>query len=132
MAEIIEVPIETSETIAEEIPETEPKPEPASKPKPKPKGRPRGALGQKKKETIAVNDVPQKAHKKKTKPPPPSEYESEEEEAPPPKRKRIQQQVYEPDNRAIAAEVLHMLSNRYLDRSAAKREKYRSWFSNPY
>ena len=45
---------------------------------------------------------------------------------PPPKKRRsvpLQQAiVYEPDNRAIAAEVLAMLSTRHLDSSAAKRE----------
>ena len=121
MSEIIEVPINS-----DEIPEIiEPEPEP-TKPKPRPKGRPKGALGKKK--TIAVSEVPQK--KKKPKPPP---SESEEEEVTPPRQRKKQQplpQVYEPpDTTAIAAQVLHMLSNRHLDRSAAKREKYRTWFA---
>ena len=29
----------------------------------------------------------------------------------------------------IASEVINMLSNRHLDRSNLKREKYRSWFN---
>ncbi len=122
MAEIIEIPI-NSEEISEQVTESDPLPEAAPKPKPKPKGRPKGAVGKKKKEPV---DEPQKKPKK-TKAPPPSESE---EEAPP--RKRVQQPVCQPDNRAIAAEVLHMLSSRHLDRTAAKRDKYRSWFSNPY
>ena len=123
MAEIIEVPI-NSEEIPEipEIQETVTEPDPPA-PKPKPKGRPKGAIG-KKKEPV---DEPQKKPKKTR--PPPSECESEEEA---PRRKKVQQPVYQPDNRAIAAEVLHMLSSRHLDRTAAKRDKYRSWFSNPY
>ena len=119
MAEIIEVPI-NSEGIPE-IPESDPLPDPPA-PKAKPKGRPKGAVGKKKKEPV---DEPQKKPKK-IRPPPPSESEEEA-----PRRKKVQP-VYEPDNRAIAAEVLHMLSSRHLDRTAAKRDKYRSWFSNPY
>ena len=126
MAEIIEVPINSDEIpeIAEPaVTESDPQPEPAPKPKPKPKGRPKGAVGKKKKEPV---DEPQKKPKKKARPPPSSESEEEA-----PRRKKVQP-VYEPDNRAIAAEVLHMLSSRHLDRTAAKRDKYRSWFSNPY
>ena len=38
---------------------------------------------------------------------------------------------YEPmDTRQIAAEVLHLLSNRHMERSEARRAKYRSWFQN--
>ena len=123
MAEIIEVPI-NSEEIPEipEIQETVTESDPPA-PKPKPKGRPKGAIGKKKKEPV---DEPQTKPKKKTRPSPPSESEEEA-----PRRKKVQP-VYEPDNRAIAAEVLHMLSSRHLDRTAAKRDKYRSWFSNPY
>ncbi len=130
MSEIVEVPINSEEI--PEIIEPEPEPEP-TKPKPRAKGRPKGALGKKKKEVIRVNDVPKK--KKKTKVISPSESEEEEMEVPPSRRRRIQQPVpqvspvYEPpDTTAIAAQVLHMLSNRHLERSAAKREKYRSWF----
>ena len=129
MSEIVEVPL-NSEEIPEIIePEPEPEPEPTPKPKPRAKGRPKGALGKKKTNKIPVNDVPQK--KKKAKVITPSE--SEEEEIRPPRQRKQQQpvpQAYEPpDTTAIAAQVLHMLSNRHLERSAAKREKYRSWFS---
>ena len=131
-SEIVEIPItEINSEEPQEIPEN---PEPAPKPKPKPKGRPKGSLGKKKQEET-TDDVSHKTpKKKKTKPPPPSE--SEEEEKPSPKRRRAtprpQPVVYEPpDTRTIAAEVLAMLSNRHLDRSAAKREKYRSWLANP-
>ncbi len=127
---IEEIPIDESEQIteSEQIAEAEQIAEPEVKPKPRAKGRPKGALGKKKK----VDDVPQK---KKPKPPP---SESEEEEEPQPRKKqKVQREPspdsrssYEPpDSRLIAAEVLQLLSNRHIDRSAAKREKYRSWFN---
>ncbi len=137
---IEEIPIEENapreispEEIASEIPEPEAQ---IPKPKPKAKGRPKGSLGKKKKEQ--GDDVPQKIQKQKAKPQPPSESE-EEEPQPKKKRKVVQREpspdsrsVYEPpDTRVIAAEVLQLLSNRHLDRSTAKREKYRSWFANP-
>ena len=64
------------------------------------------------------------------------EEESEEEAPPPPKKKRapVRQmsqdslQPEPPDTRQIAAEVLHLLSNRHVERAQAKRDKYRSWF----
>ncbi len=125
-SEIVEIPI--AEIKTEETQEIQENCEPAPKPKAKPKGRPKGSLGKKKTEEA----TPKKTPKKKVKIPPPSE--SEQEEEPPPKRRRATPQpvVYEPpDTRAIAAEVLSMLSTRHLDRTAAKREKYRSWFANP-
>ena len=64
------------------------------------------------------------------------EEESEEEAPPPPKLKRAPSrqmsqdslQPEPPDTRQIAAEVLHLLSNRHVERAQAKRDKYRSWF----
>ncbi len=135
--EIVEVPIEVSENI--DIPEAVPEPQPKAKPKAK-RGRPPGSLN-KKKVTVEIDDIPQKEKKKaskKPKVPPPCEAEEDDESispSPPPKKRRAQQQqpVHEPpDSRAIAAEVLHMLSTRHLDSKAAKREKYRSWFTNHY
>ncbi len=129
MSEIVEVPINSDEIPEIIQPEPEPEPEPIPKQKPRPKGRPKGALGKKKTNKIPVNDVPQK--KKNAKVITPSE--SEEDEVTPPRERKQQQpvpQAYEaPDTAAIAAQVLHLLSNQHLDRSAAKREKYRSWFS---
>ena len=125
-AEIVEIPI--ADVDAEEPPAPPEIVEPA--PQAKKRGRPKGSKN-KKEETPAV---PKPRKKIKIASPP---SESEEEEKPPPKRRRVAAPqptppVYEPpDTRAIAAEVLTMLANRHVDRSAAKREKYRSWFANP-
>ena len=61
-----------------------------------------------------------------------------EEETPPPRKRRAPRHVAEesqdsvspepPTTRDIADEVLSLLSNRHVERSAAKRDKYRSWF----
>ncbi len=127
-SKIVEIPIEIKTEDTQEIPGNC---ELAPKPKAKPKGRPKGSLGKKQTEEATPKTTP----KKNVKIHPPSE--SDEEEEPPPKRRRAipqpQPVVSEPpDTRAIAAEVLAMLSHRHLDLSAAKREKYRSWFANPY
>ncbi len=136
-AEIVEIPI--AEIDAEDPPAQPETVEPA--PQAKKRGRPKGSKN--KKEEAPAAPKPRKKVKIAA---PPSE--SEEEEEPPPKRRRaaaprphgsiaagLQSShpvVYEPpDTRAIAAEVLTMLSNRHADRSAAKRDKYRSWFANP-
>ena len=69
---------------------------------------------------------------KKTKPKPKpkvqEEYSESEEEY---EEHRQQQQQPAYNTRNIASEVISMLSNRHLDRSNAKREKYRSWFQTP-
>ncbi len=124
-AEIVEIPI--AEIDAEDPPAQPETVEPA--PQAKKRGRPKGSKN--KKEEAPAAPKPRKKVKIAA---PPSE--SEEEEEPPPKRRRAAAPqppvVYEPpDTRAIAAEVLTMLSNRHADRSAAKRDKYRSWFANP-
>jgi hypothetical protein len=123
--EIVEIPI--ADANAEEAPAPPEIVEPA--PQAKKRGRPKGSKN-KKEETPVVP----KARKKIKIVSPPSESE---EEQPSPKRRRVAAPqptppVYEPpDTRAIAAEVLTMLANRHVDRSAAKREKYRTWFANP-
>jgi len=72
-------------------------------------------------------------------PPPSEEIEPIElqGELPPPRRRHPSPQGESAssespamDTRAIAAEVLHLLSNRHVERSQAKRAKYRSWFQN--
>ena len=123
--EIVEIPI--ADANAEEAPAPPEIVEPA--PQGKKRGRPKGSKN-KKEETPVVP----KARKKIKIVSPPSESE---EEQPSPKRRRVAAPqptppVYEPpDTRAIAAEVLTMLAHRHVDRSAAKREKYRTWFANP-
>ena len=114
---IDEVPIENSdqpveveeEHVVVDVPVVEPK---------KQRGRPKGTVKPKKEEPKA------KVKPKKIPKPKKIQYaseESEEEEIVPP--------VF--DTRAIASEVISMLSNRHMDRSNQKREKYRSWFDNP-
>ena len=127
MAEIEEVPIEVEGAVsaepsvsssAERAVEDGIEVKPPEAPAPKKRGRPKGA----------VNKKP----KPKARPPTP---ESDEETPdPPPVRRRNDPTPREdsvsppPDTRAIAAEVLHLLSNRHVERTNAKREKYRSWF----
>ena len=123
--EIVEIPI-AEDVDAEEPPAPPEIVEPA--PQAKKRGRPKGSKN--KKEETPV--VPKPRKKIKIASPP-----SESEENPSPKRRRVAAPqptppVYEPpDTRAIAAEVLTMLAHRHVDRSAAKREKYRTWFANP-
>ena len=146
MAENIqEVPIDAESAPVQEEPVVEVPAEPA----PKKRGRPPGA---KNKPKAAAKAEARPAPAKEPSPPkrkprkaPPPESESEEEEPPPKSAKRgsgaaqrrarsvpeapSQDSVSpEMDTRAIAAEVLHLLSNRHVERAAQKREKYRSWF----
>ena len=128
MSNIEEVPIVESEAIPEEV--TEPveniaEPE-ATEPTPKKKGRPKGST---KKKTVVREPTPEPQPDPKPKP-----------KRAAPKPKPIVEEVsqssgssYEPvmDTRQIAAEVLHLLSNRHMERSEARRAKYRSWFENP-
>ena len=111
-----EIPIEKSDQsveVEENIVEQE---EPVAEPK-RQRGRPKGTIKPRKEEP--------KAKPKKTPKPKVPTYESEDEA---PEELEVRP-IY--DTRAIAAEVISMLSNRHLDRSAQKREKYRSWFQNP-
>jgi hypothetical protein len=140
MAEIEEVPIAD----APDVPEVAAAPEIAEveAAAPKRRGRPPGSKNRPKAAPKAApaaegERAPQKKPRKAAAPAPPT---SESEEDPPPPRKRraapraAEEQSQDsispesPDARAIAAEVLHLLSNRHVERAAQKREKYRSWF----
>ena len=137
MASVIEeIPIESTPVAevdvgAEEAQAPAP-PEPAAKKR----GRPKGSKNRVK-ETPAPRAAEPAPKKKVAAAPPSSESE---EEPPPPKAKKTKRKPaadsseeemppQQPlDSRAIAAEVLQMLSQRHLDLRQAKREKYRSWF----
>ena len=136
MATIEEIPIvseeaqpdEQADPLTDEVPVEEQEP---TAPAPKRRGRPAGAKNKAKPKVVA-------AKPKKKAPPPPSESESEEEEYEPPRRKTrsrapVQEEYEEEpplDPRQVAAEMLSMLSQRNVDRNAAKRQKYASWFPN--
>ena len=132
---IEEVPIDTSEAA---VPDGDaaagPPPEESEAPPPAPKkrGRPAGSLNKKtkaKQEPVPKEEPPIEqatvAPKKRAAPKrprtkvraPTPESDSPDSVYPQP-----------PDTRAIAAEVIAMLSNRHLERAEAKRQKYRSWF----
>jgi hypothetical protein len=116
MADTIEeIPIEESEEVEEPI-------APPPPIRPKAKGRPKGAPSKPKNKKVLVQPVS---------PPANTESSSSEEEPPPPKKRkpRAETQWEPPSTHTIASEVLQMLSNRHGERSAAKREKYRSWFN---
>jgi len=131
MTEIEEVPIDTGEPVVADVEPAEAVAEPEAVPKKR--GRPPGS---KNKPKAAAEPKPKRASRSK-KPPTP---EASDEEPPPPRRlTRTSRRVAEeqssdsvspgpPDTRAIAAEVLSLLSNRHVERSQAKRQKYRSWF----
>ena len=143
MAEIIEeIPIADvaeesapAAAVASEVAEEVEAEAPAQK---KSRGRPPGAKNKPKAAPVAPKAEP----KPKAKRAPrkvvevEEEEESEEEAPPPPKKKRapVRQMSQDsvtpepPDTRQIAAEVLHLLSNRHVERAQAKRDKYRSWF----
>ena len=140
---IEEIPVETMINEQEkENTQESPIEEEIVHPAPKKKGRPKGSLGKKKKDAPAPEEI-QTIHKKtiskpkakKPRPPSPESSSSEEPLPRKPRKSRVraepqeEQVVYAaPDNRQIAAEVLHMLSSRHLDMRQAKRDKYRSWF----
>ena len=136
MATIIEeIPIVSEEAQPDEVdPLTDEVPVEEEPIAPKKRGRPAGAKNKPKPKIMASKP-------KKKAPPPPSESESEEEEYEPPPRKherktraapREESEEEEPvlDPRQVAAEMLSMLSQRNVDRNAAKRQKYASWFPN--
>ena len=139
---IEEIPIVSEEAQPDEVePVTEEAhvEEEVTAPAPKKRGRPAGAKNKPKPKIVAA--PPKAAKPKKKAPPPPSESEEEEEEEeyePPPRRKTRAraappQEEYEEepapmDARLVAAEMLSMLSQRNVDRNAAKRQKYASWF----
>ena len=144
MTSIVEVPIEGEESQAA--------PEVTVVVEKKKRGRPPGALN-KAKATAAPAAAPTPAPTvpKKRKAPPPSDSEEEpvpvkvkkkrltapplssDEEPPTPRKpRRSRQRTISPapvmDTRQVASEVLQLLSDRHLNQSTARREKYRSWF----
>ena len=135
MSNIEEVPIDAEEKAVPDGEADEPPPaQPAEEePAPKKRGRPKGALNKK---TVAKKTATKKTAPMEEEPPP---VRASASERPARKRKKVAtpeeeesspDSVYPqpPDTRAIAAEVIQMLSNRHLDRAQARREKYRSWF----
>ena len=143
MVDIEEIPVET--ILQEQAELTEPASEEIVQAVAKKRGRPPGAKNKPKKNAPPpqeeVEETPHpvakraaaKPKQKKRRPPSPASSSSEEE--PPPRKKRRTARAEPkqvappaPDNRQIAAEVLHMLSTRHLDMRQAKRDKYRSWF----
>ena len=146
MAEIEEIPIADapeSVPMAEET--TTPPVAPAAAPKKR--GRPKGSTNKPKAaasaapSASAVVSAPPKAKRTPKRAVTPEESSEED---PPPRKRRARVEDRSPDSvsperdtrasaergstAAIAAEVLHLLSNRHVERNAAKREKYRSWF----
>ena len=142
MAEIIEeipiadvaeesAPATAVAEVAEEVEAEAPAPK-------KSRGRPPGAKNKPKAAPVAPKAEPKpKAKRAPRKVAQVEEDEKSEEEAPPPPKKKrapVRQMSQDsvtpepPDTRQIAAEVLHLLSNRHVERAQAKREKYRSWF----
>ena len=120
MAEIEEIPIEVEGAVSAEPSVSSIEVKPPEAPAPKKRGRPKGST-----------------NKPKPKARPPTPESDEETPDPPPVRRRRNEEPTPredsvspepPDTRAIAAEVLHLLSNRHVERTNAKREKYRSWF----
>ena len=125
MAEIEEVPI--SDAPAEDVEEPVP-----AEVAPKKRGRPKGSANKPKPVITAKPKRAPAARKRQATP-----DESEEDAPPPPPRKRrarveeLSQDSVSPEphnTRDIAAEVLHLLSHRHVERNAAKRLKYASWF----
>ena len=137
MAEIEEVPIadasenvhtgEASGGVGDDVLT----PEPVAAPKKR--GRPKGSVNRPK-----VEPKPKAVAKPKPKPRRPPTPEESEEETPPPRKRRAPRRASAespdsvspepPTSRDIAAEVLHLLSNRHVETKAAKRHKYASWF----
>ena len=132
MAEIEEVPItDAPENVLGEASGGDDvlTPEPVAAPKKR--GRPKGSVNRPK----AAAKPEAKPKPKPRRPPTPEESE---EETPPPRKRRAPRRASAespdsvspepPTTRDIAAEVLHLLSNRHVETKAAKRDKYRSWF----
>ena len=86
------------------------------------RGRPKGVVN-KPKAAPKAPEPKAKMKAKAKKKPVIQEYEEESDDEYEP----VQQPQY--NTRDIASEVINMLSNRHLDRSNLKREKYRSWFN---
>ena len=121
---IDEVPIENPEPMQEEVVE----PRETEEPPKKVRGRPKGSCKPKREAVVKP---------KKYKPTVQSDCEEEHGSRP----KKVQHEYDDQssnegayrdnDTRAIAAEVISMLSNRHMDARAQKRAKYRTWFQTP-
>ena len=114
---IDEIPIDNNDNMENAVIEEE-----TEEVKPKRKGRPKGAVNKKK--TVVIEETPiiqepEEKPKPKVKAKPKKKQAEED--------THYQQQPF-PNSRDIAAEVLHLLSNRHQDRANLKRERYRSWF----
>ena len=138
MSEIKEIPLEAE--IPQEIEDQEIQEEP---PKATAKGRPKGAKN-KPKEKAAPAPKVKKAPAKKTKAPVYESEEESEEEEPVLKKRNAPPQVFqrgsglqlgaeavapELDRRALAADVLQLLSEQKFNRASARRNHYASWFA---
>ena len=136
--DIEEIPIADAPESAPMADETELPRAPVA-PAPKKRGRPKGSLNKPKAaasaapSASAVVSAPPKAKRapKLARTP----EESSEEDLPPPRKRRARVEDQSPDSvsperdtRAIAAEVLQLLSNRHVERNVAMRNKYRSGF----
>ena len=132
MAEIEEVPITDA---PENVPGEASGGDDVLTPEPKKRGRPKGSVNRPKAKPEPKPKAVAKSKPKARRPPTPEESE---EETPPPRKRRAPRRASAespdsvspepPTSRDIAAEVLHLLSNRHVETRAAKRDKYRSWF----
>ena len=130
-SEINEINSEINEINAEPVVEAEPE-EPA--PAPKKRGRPFGATGKAKGKPKAAPKAAEAAPKvAKTKKKPRVVEVSSESEEEIIVKKKTRRPAPEPEARIpttqdVAAEIMHMLSNRHVDRATQRRAKYDSWF----
>ena len=131
MSEIKEIPLENSSEIPEIEEPAQQELEETPKPKARAKGRPKGSTNKPKEKKAEPAPKVKKAPPKKKAPVYESEEESEEEEPVPRKRSKAPQvfQAPELDRRALAADVLELLSEHKFNRAAAKRNHYASWFA---
>ena len=150
MTSILEVPITNSVEGSAEEPQAAPE---VTVVVAKKRGRPKGAPNKPKATPAPAPAPPPAATVPKKQPKKPTPSDSEEERVPvkakrkrvpsppssdeePPKPRRIanrsRQRTISPtpvvDTRQVASEVLQLLSDRHLNQTAARRDKYRSWF----
>ena len=131
-SEINEINEINAEPVVGEAVEAEPE-EPA--PAPKKRGRPFGATGKAKAKPKAAPKAAEAAPKvaAKTKKKPRVVEVSSESEEEIIVKKKTRRPTPEPEARIpttqdVAAEIMHMLSNRHVDRATQRRAKYDSWF----
>ena len=128
-SEINEINEINAEPVVEEAVEAEP-----DAPAPKKRGRPFGATGKAKAKPKAAPKAAEAAPKvaaKTKKKPRVVEVSSESEEEIIVKKKTrrpVTEEERIPTTQDVAAEIMHMLSNRHQDQAAQKRAKYDSWF----